>query len=57
MGVMRIEWTFEEDHMFVKLAGKTFQADVLFIDNEEKHYGVVAEYGQDYIDFNVARIL
>ena len=47
-----IEWEIESGGMFPNLDGKKFQAPITFIDEEEKHYGVMAEYGCDYIDFD-----
>lgn len=52
-----IQWSFPIDHSWESLAGKTFIANVGMIDNEEKHYGVHCEYGQDYIPFEVATII
>lgn len=47
-----IEWEIQSGGMFPNLDGKKFQAPICFIDEEECHYGVMAEYGPDYIDFD-----
>jgi len=47
-----IEWEIESDGMFPNLDGKTFQAKICFIDEKEQHYGVMSDYGCDYIDFD-----
>lgn len=46
-----IEWTMPEDCGF-GLDGKTLQAEICFVDETKKHYGVMAEYGPDYIPFS-----
>lgn len=47
-----IEWTIKSGGMFPNLDGKTFQGKIAFIDEKEKHYGVMANYGPDYIYFD-----
>jgi hypothetical protein len=52
-----IEWSFPEDHRDKQFAGKTFRAEVGMVDYYEECYGVYAEYGQDLIPFNEAKII
>lgn len=51
-----IEWDFTNEKQ-ITVFGKTHQAEVLMIDDQEKHYGVIAKYGQDYIEFDKSRII
>lgn len=53
---MRIKWSFDKGQGTI-LAGRTFTAKVIIIDELEKYYGVYAEYGQDYIPFDEATIV
>lgn len=52
-----IEWSFDKDDMFTTLAGKTFRAEVVGLDKEERVYAVMAEYGPDYIPFDNCKII
>ena len=52
-----IEWSFEEDSTQKDFAGKTFRSEVLMVNYYEEHYGVIAEYGQDLIPFDEAKII
>lgn len=51
-----IQWSFSESNPWKRLAGKTFTAKVLMIDNKQKHYGVYSDYGNDLIPFDQARL-
>ncbi len=51
-----IQWSFDGDAVSI-FAGKTFSAEVGLVDNESREYGVYAEYGQDYIAFEDAKII
>jgi|GEM_PF-4070919 hypothetical protein len=54
----KIRWHFGESKLTPeRLRGKTFTSEVKMIDIEEKHYGVIASYGQDYISFKDAEIV
>lgn len=48
-----IRWSFGEDFP-EHLRNKTFTAKVEMIDEEQREYGVYAEYGQDLISFELA---
>lgn len=48
-----IKWSFGEDFP-EHLRNKTFSAKVEFVDEENREYGVYAEYGQDLISFENA---
>lgn len=50
-----IQWSF--DKFTPLLAGKTFKATVELVRNDEKDYGVYADYGQDFIPFDHAEII
>ncbi|MES2287664.1 MAG: hypothetical protein V4547_18355 [Bacteroidota bacterium] len=53
-----IEWTFEDsDKHADKLRGKTFQAEVATVNQEQAYYGVYASYGQDIIPFDQAKLI
>lgn len=52
-----IEWSFAKDDAAKHLAGKTFRAKVAIVCEKERNYGVYAEYGQDYIGFDKAKII
>ena len=52
-----IRWSFEPDHPFKPCAGKTFEAEVVFVDEDGEDYAVYADYGQDYIPFDKAEIV
>lgn len=36
--------------------GKAYRSEILFLDCEEKCYGVYAEYGQDFIPFDKIKV-
>ena len=51
-----IEWSFDNSDKYPEyLKGKTFQAKIIVI--QDQCYGVYAEYGQDYIPFNKAKLI
>ena len=50
-----IEWDSPKDHQSPFFAGKTYRAKVAMVDEDEKCYGVYAEYGQDLIPFENAK--
>lgn len=56
-----IGWSFEDDFCMTKLAGKTFKAEIVFINNPSNctdiDYGVYAEYGQDLIPHNKCKLI
>lgn len=55
-----VEWDFK-DETFDKypswLKDNVFTAEVAMVDLDEKHYGVYADYGQDFIPFDSGRII
>lgn len=54
----KIKWSFSNDvNVPEYLKGKDFVADVAMVDENERHYGVYADYGQDLIDFDRCEIL
>jgi len=52
----RISWTFDKTE-HAAFRGKTFEAEVLLVDTKQQHYGVYADYGQDFIPFDQGTIL
>ena len=51
-----IEWEYFHEHSADKsLYGKTFTASIISIDYEYDQYHILAEYGYDYIPFELAR--
>lgn len=53
-----IEWSFEDVDKVPKIfRGKTYQAKVALVSMEDKHYGVYATYGMDYVDFESVTIV
>ncbi len=50
----KIKWDFKKDHPCELYAGKTYEAKIAMVDEDEKCYGVYAEYGQDLIPFDQA---
>jgi len=48
----RIRWSFPDtDDELKTLRGKTFEAEIMMIDEESECYGVYTPYGQDMIPF------
>lgn len=52
----KIKWSFGNKNVPKFLKGKEFIADVAMVDENERHYGVYADYGQDLIDFDKCEI-
>jgi len=53
-----ISWTFDDSQIESDMfRGKTFYAEVAMVDIEEKNYCVYADYGQDLISFENAKIV
>lgn len=52
-----IEWSFPEDYCDKQFAGKTFRSKVAMVNRRDREYGVYAEYGQDLIPFDEAKII
>lgn len=55
-----IEWNFKDDKFSTypeHLRGKTFTAEIACVNLDDEAYGVYAEYGQDYIPFDMCKII